>query len=291
MSSEILVFGSRGFIGNALTNKLRLDGNYSPVEVYRTGLSYVVEGLGQRVTFRDFPGIHQYIAQTFKPTFAVNAIADTSKSESHQAISGLVEANVLMTSLIARLCADLGIKRLLHFGTYSTSMDGLKVTPQTFYAATKSASYEVLRYFTASDQLEVAILEPYDIYSSDHPHGKVISAIQKALEVGSELKLSYGEQELAPIHASDVIRASISALDISLEEGFGIWSLPGPEVLTLRQITELIAISLGKQENLRGISFSNPYGPNQIMKVSPLRESFTLPMKTLLKDGILIPAI
>ena len=290
MASRVLVFGAQGYLGRVITKQL-LSQNIEPVQIFRRGKTLLVMMGGEVREHKNFETLGKSLLRDSKPLAAVNAAALTTKEDSQLAIQNLVESNVALPAHIAKICVDIVIERLVHFGTYSTSVDGMNPAPQTFYAASKSAGYEVLRYFTSSENLKVVVLEPFDIYAADHPHGKIISTLVESLAKGRELSLSKGEQELAPIHALDVAAAAIEAITIPIEERHSIWSLPGPDVLTLKQIATEIAIALGKESNLNRLTFENPYRTNEIMTVRPRFAEFPREPLYRVRDGVLVAAL
>lgn len=291
MDNQVLVFGAQGYIGRVITRLLAGSQELEPVQIFRKGAKHLAQ-IGAKVKeFDSFEALGEYLRSNSKPIAAVNAAALTSKEDSHLAIQSLVDSNVALCAHIARICADIGVDRLIHFGTFSTSIDGVNPSPQTFYAATKSASYEVLRYFSSSGMLKVVILEPFDIYAADHPHGKIVSILVESLINGRKLQLSKGEQELAPIHAIDVATAAIQAITMELSGQLSIWSLPGPDVLTLRQLATEIAIALEEESNLNLLSFANPYRSNEIMKVAPRFAVFPLEALIRVREGIHVAAL
>ena len=291
MDNQVLVFGAQGYIGRVITRLLAGSQELEPVQIFRKGAKHLAQ-IGAKVKeFDSFEALGEYLRSNSKPIAAVNAAALTSKEDSHLAIQSLVDSNVALCAHIARICADIGVDRLIHFGTFSTSIDGVNPSPQTFYAATKSASYEVLRYFSSSGMLKVVILEPFDIYAADHPHGKIVSILVESLINGRKLQLSKGEQELAPIHALDVATAAIEAITLEISGQLSIWSLPGPDVLTLRQLATEIAIALEKESNLNLLSFANPYRSNEIMKVVTRHPLFPVKPGIRLGDGLFLCAL
>jgi len=291
MNNRILVFGSQGYLGRVITRLLSEGKYFEPVEVFRQGPKLLAKVGGTVQEYEHFEALGASLRGNPVPIAAVNAAAFTSKEDSHFALERLVEANVTVPSHIAKICADVGIERLIHFGTFSTSVDGISPSPQTFYAASKAAGYEALRYFSRSQGLKVVVLEPFDIYAADHPHGKVISVLAESLSEGSGVKLSKGEQELAPVHALDVAKASIQALTVPISEQYSIWSLAGPEVLTLKQLATEIAIALGKESNLNLLNFTNPYRGNEIMKAKPRFTNFPMVAPLRVREGILVSAL
>lgn len=291
MDNQVLVFGAQGYIGRVITRLLAGTQELEPVQLFRKGAKHLAQIGAEVEEFDSFEALGEYLRSNSKPIAAVNAAALTSKEDSHLAIQSLVDSNVALPAHIARICLDIGVDRLVHFGTFSTSIDGINPSPQTFYAATKSASYEVLRYFSSSGMLKVVILEPFDIYAADHPHGKIISTLVESLINGRKLELSKGEQELAPIHALDVATAAIEAITLEISGQLSIWSLPGPDVLTLRQLATEIAIALEKESNLNLLSFANPYRSNEIMKVVTRHPLFPVKPSIRLGDGLFLCAL
>lgn len=291
MTKQVLVFGAEGFIGKVLTRKLLEHPHYEPVRIFRRGASQVVATRDEEREFGSFEQLQEYLGEFLNAKLAINAAALTTKEDSYAAIQALVSSNVAYTATLAKLCHQIGVERLVHFGTYSTSTDGVNPLPQTLYAATKAASYEVLRYFSSQKELKVVVIEPFDIYSADHPHGKVISLLVDSLTNGYELELTKGHQELAPIHALDVAEAAISSLTLEVSGDFSLWSLPGPEVYKLRELAVSIAKALGKENNLQNLNFRAAYKSNEIMRVSTRHRVLPFKPQTRLRHGLFLSAL
>lgn len=291
MTEQVLVFGAKGYIGRVVSRLLEINPDFDPVRVYRESDKQILYLQGSKFEFENLKSLGAHLGRHARVKFAINAAAQTHKGSSHEEIQQLVEANVNYTSHIAKLCADTGVERLVHFGTFSTSVDGLNVDPQTFYAATKAASYEVLRYFALREGLQVIVIELFDVYAKDHPHGKVISRLMQALSSGQGMTLSYGEQELAPVHALDVAEAAINARGIAVSDALSIWSLPGPQIFTLRDLATEIAVATGQERALDSLRFIESYRTNEIMVASPRHKVFPLQNKIRIKDGLDIAAL
>lgn len=291
MTEQILVFGAKGYIGRVVSKLLDINPLFDPVRVYREYGKQVLYLQGRRLEFENFESLGAHLSRHARVRFAINAAAQTQKGSSHEEIQQLVDSNVAYTSHIAKLCVEAGVERLVHFGTFSTSVDGLNPDPQTFYAATKAASYEVLRYFSARESLQVRVLELYDVYAADHPHGKVISKVTESLSRRESMTLSVGGQEMAPVHALDVAKSAIEALRIPGSQPFTIWSLPGPETLTLRELVQTIGKALKLEQNTELIEFTAPYRTHEVMKVSPRFEIFPIRPEINLHRGLSIGAL
>jgi len=291
MVEQVLVFGARGYIGRVVSRLLSETKKLEPVGIFRRGEGYAIEVAGHVSEFESLESLGLFLKENSNAKTAINAAALTIKDDSFAAIKSLVDANVTLPALIAKVCKVAGVERLVHFGTFSTSMDGATPSPQTFYAATKSAGYEALRYFATVGELKIVVLEPFDIYAADHPHGKIISALVESLEHGRELELSPGEQEMAPVHALDVARSSIRALKIELQSNFVVWSLAGPEIFSLRELVSEIGLALKKERNLGLIKFSKPYRANEIMKVATRHSQFPETPRTRLRQGLFLAGL
>lgn len=290
MSEKLLVFGGRSFIARVMAAHAH-SFEYSATLVYRTKGGLIVEGDDKALLAKDWRHAEHLISDVGYHPYAINCIAATRKDDSVDALHELVEANVNAVGITASVSRSLGVKRFLHYGTFSSYTDGVSHSPQTLYAASKLAGIDMLRHYSRDFPDGIVVLEPYDIYSADHPHGKLISQVLDALATGKTLHLSKGEQELAPIHALDVARASMKALKLSISSNFQLWSLPGPSTFTLRELVHRVAQSLNAVDQLENVQFDMPYRQNEMMKVQPFNSEFALDSKLEIEQGIHIRAL
>lgn len=286
-----MLFGANGFLGRVISCLVQEEESLETIRVSGKEGKYEIRFKSRRLFARDFQEIEAILGKVGGAKYFINAAASTVKSSSYSDIKRLIAANVTLLAQMGQLASSLAIERLVTFGTYSSSIDGTGYSPQTAYAATKVAGVEIADFFSATAGFQLVVLEPYDIYSADHPHGKIVTRVVQSIRDDEELAMSLGHQELAPIHALDVARAALTSLRVTCSARVERWSLPGPQTMTLREICAEIADSMGYPERLKLFDFSHPYRDREIMMVNPTNPIFPLGEMITLRRGIFMNAI
>jgi len=237
-----LIAGSKGYVGKILYNKLiEKEGEVFGLFRDKTENIYSITKNdlvnGELVIWQgDLSRIGAGLRLT-NPKFIVNLTASINKILSFESIRDLCRNNIEFNSILANFACELKTERYVFISTYSTSIDGLTYSPQTFYAATKKAAEDTLVFFAQSKSLNVSILHVYDIYGPDQPHRRFLSEMIDALLRNKQFHMSIGNQELNLIHVSDVISAIIRTLDQPImltKENPQHYTLSGDEIIKVR---------------------------------------------------------
>jgi len=90
-------------------------------------------------------------------------------------------------------------------------------------------------------------LRLFFVYGPGQGPDRFISRLVRKVYAGEQVIL-YGTDGIRvnPIHVSDVVRAMVASLGL---DGSHVVNVAGPDVLTLRRLTELIADKVGRKPN------------------------------------------
>lgn len=250
--TDILITGATGLLGAQVVSSLARDHAVTAIarqpptdpcgarwinhdlrlSVLPDGLPSTIDTVlhfAQAREFRDFPG-------KALDTFAIN---------------------VTSTALLLNWAVAAGARRFVFTstgGVYQPGLDpfredsavgGLQVP--AYYAASKLAAEELARAY--GSQFVVNVFRPFFIYGREQVAGMLLPRLVESIRSGAPIPID-GEQGilLNPIHVSDATRAVEAAL--ALDESC-VLNMAGPEVLSLRQVVDLLADRLGRPANLK----------------------------------------
>ncbi len=278
MMKNILIAGTKGYVGRNLARLLSASKETFCVGLSREGLEYSLSSFNSRGTFeRVWQGKLIDIDKPLKDLnidVIVNLVADTNKNPTIEDISRLIESNCTFAAFLAEVSVKLKVKKYVYVSTYSTHMDSEKFSPQTLYAATKKATEDLLTFYAQSKSLAITILKPYDIYGPFQPHKRLITTLIKSIISDASVELMGGEQEVCPIYIDDVLSGIKHAILCPQLDQLDIACLTGPQTFKVKELPEIISACLGKRLNPSNFKISKTYRENEIMKVNP-------PYKTL----------
>jgi nucleoside-diphosphate-sugar epimerase len=196
--------------------------------------------------------------------------ADVTKKQSAQAASNLILANCMLPSILGAHYSNSNT-HLIHIGTYSHKSDVQDDDPQTFYAATKRAGEQFLKYFASENSLLVTVLHTYDIYGPDQPHKRLIPSIVESLKAAEKIITSPGEQEFRPVFVDDIVRllVQMSWDDGPSRDKFKELDVYGPELFLVRDMPRAIADALDIELGIGQVERTSSYSGREIMKFNP----------------------
>ncbi len=146
------------------------------------------------------------------------------------------------------------------------------------YFATKLCSEILTRNYT--DYFDVVLLRIFFMYGKGQRRSMLIPRLIDNILSGNPIKITMDDGvQINPVHVSDVV----NILDRLTElKGSFTFNVAGPEVLTLKQISDLIGSKTGKRPNYE---FINAEGNNCIANIESLQEILYSP-KAKLEDNI-----
>jgi uncharacterized protein YbjT (DUF2867 family) len=166
--------------------------------------------------------------------------------------------HVELPQRIARICASLGVKRMVH-------MSALKADPNgpSAYLRSKGEAEAALKQTTQGPQLSV--FRPSVIFGRED---NFLNLFAKLLKYFPVLFLGSPQARFQPVFVEDVARAIVFSLD-RLETFGKSYDLCGPKVYTLRELVEYVAQVTGQRRRIIGLSDSLSYLQAWAMELLP----------------------
>jgi len=179
----------------------------------------------------------------------------------HEECSGdFKRAHVDLPLRIAKICADLGIKRMVH-------MSALKADPNgpSSYLRSKGEAEAALKQIARGPALTV--FRPSVIFGREDKFINLFANLLKYLPV---LFLASPQARFQPIFVEDVARAMVLSLD-RLETFGKSYDLCGPKAYTLRELVEYAAQATGHARPIIGLSDTLSYLQAWAMEFLPVK--------------------
>jgi len=171
--------------------------------------------------------------------FAAKGRYNTSAKEILQVLEANIMLGTLMLEGMRSLTDASGRARPFVFcGSYwQHSEDSAEYSPNSLYAASKSAFEEIARYYKQTLSLPVIGLKFYDIYGPRDTRSRLVDLIIRSIFEKQSLPLSEGRQKIRLLHVEDAISAVDHALNIVTGSSYNLsYGVYGNEAPTIREI-------------------------------------------------------
>jgi UDP-glucose 4-epimerase len=132
-------------------------------------------------------------------------------------------------------------------GVYGTSYEKFvesdPVSPLNFYLSSKYAAELLLANYQRF--FRTVVVRPFFVYGVGQNEGMLVPRLVRSVASGAPIVLQGPDGiRINPLHVSDAVAALSKALEI---DGNHLVNIAGPEVLTMRQIGEIIGGHLGRR--------------------------------------------
>lgn len=242
---RVLVTGGSGFVGSRLIESLARDH-----EVWVVGRTRVQSG--PPVNWVDWDMASPLGAGTLPGR--LDCVVHLAQSRDYrlfpESAVSIARVNVGATLELLDHARKAGVKRFVFAssgGVYGGSdvpiREDAHVRPPDFYLATKVASETLAN--TYRSLFDVVNLRLFFVYGRGQGPDRFITRLVRRVLAGEPVIL-YGPDGIRvnPVHVADVVRVVAASLVLN---GSHVVNVAGPDVLTLRQLTELIAEHIGRQ--------------------------------------------
>lgn len=162
--------------------------------------------------------------------------------------------------MLATICVDLGIKRLLHM----SSLQAAQSAPSQ-YLRSKAAGEAALA--TYAQQLNITIFKPSIIFGRGDSFINLFATLIKVLPV---VLLAKPNAKFQPVWVEDVTTCFAASLENTATYG-KTYELAGPKVYTFRALVKQIMHHLGTQRPIIGLGNKLSYAQAFMMELLPIK--------------------
>jgi uncharacterized protein YbjT (DUF2867 family) len=224
---KVLVLGGTGFVGRHVCEKLvRLNINVTvPTRRRRNAQSI------QMLHMLDVLEANIHDPATLAKLVAghdavVNLIAILHGDE-----AAFERAHVEFPKKLAAACQQAGVKRLVHVSALGAALDA-----PSMYQRSKARGEAVLQ----SSGLDVTVLRPSVIFGADDKFLNLFAKLQAVFPV---MPLAGAATRFQPVWVEDVAQAVVNSLSLQANTANQTIEACGPDILTLKELVQLSAIS------------------------------------------------
>lgn len=210
---RVLVTGASGYIGKKIIERLVKEGHSISVVVRKnSNIDDVKKYIDKIIYFGDDNYVYEQI-NAFGPQCYINVAGKYYGAHNPTTIREMMGANMLFPALVLDAAVASGCMNVIHTSTVQQCYDGEQYNPVNFYAATKQAFEDVIRFYAESGSIKAITLQLFDTYGADDTRNKIFNRIRK-LKKDEAFELSSGRQKMYFCYIDDVIDAYIEALEL-----------------------------------------------------------------------------
>lgn len=284
---KILITGATGFVGRNLMPKLLENGHEILEITIEQEISHKLYGdKGDHFLYKSEN--HQELVEKikeFKPEIVIHLASYLTSSDSYLNLSKLIQANIIFLADILDTLKIVPPKLFINTGTFAEyfSNDDL-LDPAYLYAATKTASRFLVKYYSKAYNFKYITVVPFSIYGINGSQNKLMDYLVDSLNSSEVINFTAGEQILDFIHVNDVANAFLCIAEnyIKIYSGETFYAGTG-KGLSIRELGMLIEKISGKKLNVKWGGL--PYRVRDVMRaVAPLfKNNSKIPWKAFIE--------
>jgi uncharacterized protein YbjT (DUF2867 family) len=254
---EITVLGGSGFVGSAIVAKLDAAGySVTVLTRRRERAKHLILLPNVQVVECDVLDYQALNSALRGADAVINLIGILHQS---RRISFNTMHHQLLAQL-AKICADLGIKRLVHM----SSLGANKEAPSQ-YLRSKAAGEAAL--LVLQNKLNITIFKPSIIFGRGDSFINLFAKLIKLLPV---VLLAKPNAKFQPVWVEDVATCFVSSLE-SIDTYGQTYELVGPKAYTFRELIQTVMDTLQIQRPIIGLNDKLSYAQAFMMELLPIK--------------------
>ena len=273
---NILVTGSTGFVGRNLLPML-IDKGHNIIEV-TVEPEQSVKLYGDKTNKIPVSSNQEKFTDNIKrcnPEIVIHLASYLTASDDYNSLIKLLDANTYFLGRLLDSLKSTNVKLFINTGTFAEYFKGDGIfEPAYLYAATKTASRFLLKYYSKTYNFNHGTVTPYTIYGGKDSQKKLIDLIIDSLDSEVALDLSPGEQILDFIHVRDVAGFFVHLVEnynsVSNGDNYMLGTGKGTSI---KQLVKLIEDQSGKKANINW--GGKPYRKNDLLYAVADPKSFS----------------
>ncbi|HYN54547.1 MAG TPA: complex I NDUFA9 subunit family protein, partial [Methylotenera sp.] len=254
---EVCVLGGSGFVGSAIVAKLDAAGYQVKVLTRRRErakhLFLLPNVQVEECNVLDYRALNVAL----RGTDAVINLIGILHQGHHVSFNNMHHQ---LPAQLAKICADLGVKRLVHMSSLGADKDA----PSQYLRSKAAGETAILEL---KDKVYITIFKPSIIFGRDDRFINLFASLIKLLPV---IILAKPNAKFQPVWVEDVASCFVNSLENT--DAYGrTYELAGPEVYTFRELIQAIMDTLRIKRPIIGLSDKLSYAQAFMMEWLPIK--------------------
>ena len=219
MRQTVLVTGATGFLGARLMRRLKAT-DMSLVGLRRPPAAAASDAAIKWIETRTPASIVEQV-KDLNPDVVFHLAALSVHTHSSLQVPELLEANIGLGTYVLEGLRQAKSGRtgdracFISAGSFWQYSEGsLSFAPNSFYAATKQAFFDICAYYRDMEDIGAMALILPDIYGEGDPRDRILTRLAKTASSAPAIRLSGGEQIVDFMHVDDVVAGFLHAADV-----------------------------------------------------------------------------
>ena len=254
---EVCVLGGSGFVGSAIVTKLDAAGYAVKVLTRRTEFAKHLFLLPNvkivECNIMDYQALN---AELRGADVVINLIGILHQSRKHS----FNAMHHQLPAQVAKLCADLGIKRLLHMSSL-----GADAQAPSQYLVSKALGERAIQ--ALSEQVNITVFKPSIVFGRGDRFINLFATLIKLMPV---VLLAKPNAKFQPIWVEDVASCFVSSIE-NIDTYHQTYALAGPKIYTFNALLQIIMQTIHITRPIIGLNNGLSYAQAFMMELLPVK--------------------
>ena len=232
----VAVTGATGFLGSALVSRLLAMGEQVlAVGGPRVAPGPELSGVRWLPYQKDITSTANLIADA-RPSTVVHCASHYVLQHRFDDIDPIVEANLRFGCVLLGVLADTPA-HFVNISSYFQLQGPSGAEPNSFYAATKQAFADIVKWFGESGSLSTSDIMLFDTYGPSDHRNKLLPRLLRCAAAGKTMAIETPSAEVNLCYISDVVSGIIKVIQ---QRMMGNWSIQAPTNSRIVEVVRLV---------------------------------------------------
>lgn len=243
---RVVLSGASGFLGRHVLEFLRRRGCEVVQVASRPG--------GVQEELLVWSGqIDEFVAEVvdFGPDLILHVAGHGTSDHQTADVLPTLDANLILGSAMLEAAirtqagsqASVPVVAVGSFWQFSGPVDGYH--PNSLYAASKQALFDIAHYYRAVRGVPFVQLLPFDVFGPGANRPRFLDHVARAVHSGDSVDATGGEQLVSFVHVRDVARGVVEAASLASPDATQVFALRGETPKPLRSVVERLLLDTG----------------------------------------------